>query len=521
MSIKIDHVNDSYYINNKLVDKECAIQKSIQYLKNAAEIHQVSNAQYALARLYYNNTLIPDIIEYMKNIPELKCKCFNYYLNKMNDINYDNINFKNSRYEYFGEDANEDAYKKCCSCINDSFILNVNSSKVKTNNELHSPNLYESRNDNSINHSDNFGNYTINSHDYWKQCENICNFCSIIKAFNEISAYKLCLKSAQQNNPSSQCMLESVTWYRRSAENGYPEGQYYYGSCFEEGLVVPMDFNKASYWFQLSGNKGFGLASYHLGKCYKRGYGVPMDSAKSIYWMKKSAKQEFDKGQYFLGWYYETRNNKEKAIYWYEKAAKLNNLDAMNNLGRCYIDGNENTEQYEKGIKWLMEAAEKGHGNAQNNLGWWIKDPNKSFYWFLKAACQGFSCSQNNVAWCYQEGCGIEKNEILAVKWYKKAISKHNLFSKTHIGWCYQNGIGVKRNEKLAFKWYKSAAHENHVPAKEILGWCYWYGIGTSINYKKAIKIYKTIKITHDYQLPGLDTIQQVELSYLNKKVKI
>jgi len=108
----------------------------------------------------------------------------------------------------------------------------------------------------------------------------------------------------------------------------------------------------------------------------------------------------------------------------------------MNNLGRCYIDGNENTEWYEKGIQWLTKAAEKGHGNAQNNLGWWIKDPNKSFYWFLKAACQGFSCSQNNVAWCYQEGCGVEKNEILAVKWYKKAISKHNLFSKTHIGWC-------------------------------------------------------------------------------------
>jgi len=84
----------------------------------------------------------------------------------------------------------------------------------------------------------------------------------------------------------------------------------------------------------------------------------------------------------------------------------------------------------------------------------------------------------------------------------------------------YQNGIGVKRNEKLAFKWYKRAAYENHVPAKEILGWCYWYGIGTSVNYKKAINIYKTIKITHEYQLPNLDTIQQVESSYLNNKVK-
>ncbi|ORX86298.1 HCP-like protein [Anaeromyces robustus] len=313
-------------------------------------------------------------------------------------------------------------------------------------------------------------------------------------------------------------LKESVIWYRRSAENGYPEGQYYFGTCFEEGIGVSMNFNQAIQWYKLSGENGFGIASYHLGKCYKRGYGVPMDTSKAKYWIEKSAKQNFDKGQYLLGWYYESEEKMDKAIYWYEKAANLNNLDAMNNLGRCYLDGNEETEKYEKGIKWLTIAAEKGHGNAQNNLGWWIKDPNKSFYWFLKAACQGFSCSQNNVAWCYQEGCGVEKNEHLAVKWYKKAISKHNLFSKTHMGWCYQNGIGVKRNEKLAFKWYKGAACENHIPAKEILGWCYWYGIGTSINYKKSIKIFSSIDVKHDYELPNMDTILEMEASYLNNK---
>ena len=194
----------------------------------------------------------------------------------------------------------------------------------------------------------------------------------------------------------------------------------------------------------------------------------------------------------------------------------------MNNLGRCFLDGNElKTDQYEKGIAWLTKAAAKGHGNAQNNLGWWVKDPKQSFYWFLKAACQGFSCSQNNVAWCYQEGCGVEKNEALAVKWYKKAISKHNLFSKTHIGWCYQNGIGVKRNEKLAFKWYKRAARDDHGPAKEILGWCYWYGIGTCISYKKAIRVYESIEVKNTYPLPSLETVHQVEASYLNNKVII
>ncbi|KAL6621028.1 hypothetical protein U3516DRAFT_811214 [Neocallimastix sp. 'constans'] len=475
MSLKIDHIDNSYYINDKEVGKECVIEKIIKYLKNTAEIRHASNAQYTLARLYYNNTLISDTLEYLKQIPELQCKCQNN--------------------------------------------LNINNDTL---------------------------NSTINDLDY---CDNICNLCSIVKVYNELASYRWCLKSAHQNNPFAQCMLghffrkgiklvlmnkktneliieyilkkslkESVMCYRRSAENGYPEGQYYFGLCFEEGIGIPLNYKQAVYWYRIAGDNGYGLASYHLGKCYQRGFGVPVDMDKARYWVYMSAQQEFDKGQYLLGWLYESEDKKDEAIYWYKKAAKLNNLDAMNNLGRCYLDGNEDNEQYEKGIKWLTKAAEKGHGNAQNNLGWWVKDPKKSFYWFLKAACQGFSCSQNNLAWCYQEGCGVEKNEILAVKWYKKAISKHNLFSKTHIGWCYQNGIGVERNEKLAFKWYKGAAREDHIPAKEILGWCYWYGIGTSINYKKAIKIFKSITIKHNYQLPSMDTINQIENSYLNSK---
>jgi len=559
--IKIEHKDESYYINNKLVEKKCAIEKIIQHLKKTAEIYQASNAQYAIARLYYNNSLISNTINRMKKIPELQCKCLKHYIKEIKDINYDNLDFISTRYEYFGDDSNDEVYKKCCYCIQDSFILDQKNNVDPKNDTLNSSMNGNSRttgttvnasteNNYSNNFNDNIGNLTINSHDYWKQCENICNFCSILKAFNEITAYKWCLRSAQHNNPFSQCMIghffkkgiklvlvnkktneliieyilqknvkEAVIWYKRSAENGHPEGQYYYGSCFEEGLGIPINFIKATNWYKISGNSGYGLASYHLGKCYQRGYGVPVDISKAKYWIEKSAQQEFDKGQYLLGWFYESESNKEKAIYWYERAAKLNNLDAMNNLGRCYIDGNEDTDQYDKGIKWLTIAAERGHGNAQNNLGWWVKDPKKSFYWFLKAACQGFSCSQNNVAWCYQEGCGVEKNEHLAVKWYKKAISKHNLFSKTHIGWCYQNGIGVKRNEKLAFKWYKRAARENHVPAKEILGWCYWYGIGTSINYKKSIKIFKTILVNHDYQLPSLEKIREVENTYLNSKV--
>jgi len=553
MSIKIDYINNSYYLNDKVVEKECVLGKAIQHLKHAAEVNHVSNAQYALARLYYNNIFICDSIKNIKLVPDLHCKCLNYYMERIKNMKNDNVDFMCSKYNYFGDDESIEVYKKCCSCIKNNMILNNKKNRIKniTNNLINSLNNLN-LNDSigySPNTNDNIDNSKVNSHEYWKKNGNICNICSMIKAYNELTSYRWCIKAAQKNNPLAQCMLghffkkgiklvlvdkktnkstieyllqksmkESITNYRRSAENGYAEGQYYYGLCFEEGFCGKIDLDKAIYWYKAAGDNGFGLASYHLGKCYQKGNGVPMDISHSRYWIQKSAQQEFDKAQYLLGKYYETENKIDEAIYWYKRAAKNNNLDAMNNLGRCYLDGNENTENYEKGIKWLTRAAEKGHEKAQNNLGWWIKDPRKSFYWFSKAACQGLSCSQNNIAWCYQEGWGIEKDEVLAVKWYKKAINKHNLFSKTHIGWCYQNGIGVKRNEKLAFKWYKKNARENHTLAKKILGWCYWYGIGTSVNYKKALKIYSSVDVKHNYQLPSMDTIQKLEALSLNNK---
>eukprot|EP00833_Pecoramyces_ruminatium_P002243 jgi/Orpsp1_1/1176275/evm.model.c7180000057015.1 len=219
MTVKVDHIDNSYYINDKFVNKERAIKKVIQHLKNAAEIYHVSNAQYAIARLYYNNTLVCDTIKYIKNIPELQCKCLKYYFQKMKNINLDNIDFIYSRYDYFGDETCDNVYKKACYCINDSFILNNNKDNKLNNttdnitNTLNNLNLNDNirttenestNNNNTLNQNDNIGNYTINSHDYWKQCENICNLCAIVKAFNELASYKWCLKSAQQNNPLAQ-----------------------------------------------------------------------------------------------------------------------------------------------------------------------------------------------------------------------------------------------------------------------------------------------------------------------------
>ena len=49
---------------------------------------------------------------------------------------------------------------------------------------------------------------------------------------------------AVQPHPDPR-MAEAVRWYRESAEQGYPEGQFNLGRVYQFGLAVPQDRQEA------------------------------------------------------------------------------------------------------------------------------------------------------------------------------------------------------------------------------------------------------------------------------------
>ena len=62
--------------------------------------------------------------------------------------------------------------------------------------------------------------------------------------------------------------------------------------------------------------------------------------------------------------------------------------------------------------------------------------------------------AQCYVGLCYENGCGITKNEKLAFKYYER-VGKSFAIEQLNIGF-YGNQIGVERNLKLAIDWYKN-----------------------------------------------------------------
>ena len=72
----------------------------------------------------------------------------------------------------------------------------------------------------------------------------------------------------------------------------------------------------------------------------------------------------------------------------------------------------------------VLKKANEGFLFAMYSVGecYWYgldvdADKEKAFSWFLKSAQNGCALSYDVVAWCYQEGCGVVKNEAEAIKW--------------------------------------------------------------------------------------------------------
>jgi TPR repeat protein len=55
---------------------------------------------------------------------------------------------------------------------------------------------------------------------------------------------------------------EAVRWYRKSAEQGYAEGQFSLGRAYQFGIAVPQSRQEAIRWFDKAGDQGHDQANY-------------------------------------------------------------------------------------------------------------------------------------------------------------------------------------------------------------------------------------------------------------------
>lgn len=362
---------------------------------------------------------------------------------------------------------------------------------------------------------------------------------------------------AKQGNKIAQCNIgicyyngiggvrkdyaQAVSWFRKSAEQGYSNAQGMLGLAYASGHGVAKDYKMAVYWYQKAANQGNGAALNNLGVLYKTGKGVP----KNIYKAAELYQQAADKGdevaQYNLAGCYSNGDgvtkNEYTAFRYYEKSAEQGYANAQYKLGRCYDLGSGTTKSDYQAVKWYRKAAEQGHTNAQHYLGKayysgtgveknfdsaviWLRkakegyevlkaiddakkqnnsddedeedddddDSNEKYNWYLDFS-NSFTlyAASYELGMCYYKGtCGKTRNYSKAYSWFLDAAYHDNEDAMYMTGKCYATGNGTSMNKRMAADWYKKAADENHTEAQYELGMCYKNGEGVKKDYQEA-----------------------------------
>lgn len=124
--------------------------------------------------------------------------------------------------------------------------------------------------------------------------------------------------------------------------------------------------------------------------------------------------------------------------------AEIPSSDGMDNLGRCY---------------------EEGEGVARNIT--------KAVEWYRKSAESGCPSGQYNLANCLWKGNGVDESVEEALKMYIMAGAGGHARALNRLAWCAEGGRGMAEDSRLAFEWYKLAAEAGDAESMYELGRCF------------------------------------------------
>src|SRR5439155_149495 len=136
----------------------------------------------------------------------------------------------------------------------------------------------------------------------------------------------------------------------------------------------------------------------------------------------------------------------------------------------------QQTKAGQKPIEEVKAKAEAGDAESQVELGrrydegeGVAKDQVEAVKWFRKAAEQNYAEAQFDLGGCYDEGEGVAKDQVEAVKWYRKAAEQNYATAQENLGVCYVSGEGVAEDLVEAYKWLLLAVRQGDEDAKQIM----------------------------------------------------
>ncbi|RIA87874.1 hypothetical protein C1645_807102 [Glomus cerebriforme] len=330
-------------------------------------------------------------------------------------------------------------------------------------------------------------------------------------------------------------------WYMKASQKNDMNGHYEVGYYYDYKEIVKQQYIIS---YQLAANNGLNIASYYLANSFKYNYGTQTDYFE-LY--KQSAENGFIPSQYELAECYSEgiKENKMEALKWYKLyqendgnynvtteiediTNELKNNSSLLSVSQLLSISPSFTEEEREIFNALDEIIQ--NYLKRNKIGWTKSfDFNKILKKYESKSEDIFNFLISNptiqhyevmIGIFYDEGFGVDKNEIIAFQRYLNASEQNNINGYYEVGYYrynhdndkeeafkyYQiaasNGLNIAlyrlaiyyefgNDTAKAFELYKQSAENGYIPSQHKLAKCYEYSVGTNGNRAEALKWYK------------------------------
>ena len=228
---------------------------------------------------------------------------------------------------------------------------------------------------------------------------------------------------------------QGAAWYRRAAEQNFPEAQNNLAVLYASGRGVSQDYAAAAFWYHRAALQGNATAQNNLGHLFAQGLGVTKDSAAALSWYQLSANQGDAAAQNNLGLMYASGQGVPldpiTALHWYRLAAAQGLTAAQSNVGLMYASGQGVPLDHVSARHWTALAAHQNDANAQKNLAILFyaglggpTDFSAAAHYFQLAADQGVPSAASSLGALFARGEGVSQDSALAYAWLAIAAAR-------------------------------------------------------------------------------------------------
>lgn len=230
--------------------------------------------------------------------------------------------------------------------------------------------------------------------------------------------------------------------FRRAAELGDPDGQYYLGWMLTEPAAEPRDDVAAYNWFMKAARQGHIGAQLAVATDLLIGRGVAIDTKAGREWLLRAAETHDPVAHYLLGRLRED--------------AAEGHLDEARNSYRIAAVAGHREAQFALAAMLAKSAAET--------------DKKEAAEWFAKADAAGHKDAANRLGELYRDGAGTLQQLAKARDIFQRAAEHGDTNAMYNLAGMQNAGVGGSRDTDKALEWYARAADEGHEKASEVIG---------------------------------------------------